>query len=563
MRIAALLFVALACSAPAGAAERWWPAQSAPEVIVRAGLPANDAEEMLQHSVAGLLAQAVNEGRAGEMVWIDEGRRGDYAKWYRGTVKRLGAREEAPLSTLDLVRRYAARGIIKGYIVYRGPDSDESVNVATTLAGILGGVIVSEELEPAVKALGLDRLADARNKTSASCFREHRHQLNRSFVLSQRPRIASTRDVAIAHRMLVFWGDPELTASVYAWLRPLSTVIGWVADEGNDVGEASRYGHVVIPSDFCLNVPLLSAGVNPQSPAPRLKSFDPGAIDPNEKRSAVAFVISDGDNLQWAMGGFFGNPNYWASPDHGKFPIGFGLPYHNLTDVCPEALAHAVATQPDATSVIETSGYIFPDTFAAALGPRQRRELLAQHARRLARSIGPSTGVSSLVFICRDVNSPAAVEAYEIYAREIDGLAGMFVVQYAPYSAGDGKVHWVKNRAGEEIPVVTSKFSLWANNKHPGAGNPDRIAGQLNETARQAAAKGEAAHLWVMTHAWSSFQRDETGKVADLPRRSEGGSRGVTPTGWCVSKLDTQNVVVVSPAELLWRIRNQRGRTIP
>jgi hypothetical protein len=58
----------------------------------------------------------------------------------------------------DLVDRYAKHGLIKGYILYRSdaskgetsqhrPGMDCSVNVATSLAGLLDGIIVDESLE--------------------------------------------------------------------------------------------------------------------------------------------------------------------------------------------------------------------------------------------------------------------------------------------------------------------------------------------------------------------------------------------------------------------------------
>lgn len=590
MRTLALLITLIVSNAmPAGAAEtaqRWLPAQKPPKSVVRGVASELDrdlghrsatarAQDMLLQSVSGLAAQAVNEGRSDELVWIDTPAKPDYARWYAATVKQLGLREQGEMPALDLLKRYVERGIVKGYILYKADavtpglskaerrktdaDADESVNVATTLAGLMGGVVVSEELEPALRELGLKRLFDARGKTSAWCFQTYASQLNRSYILSQRPRVPYARDVAIAHRMLVMWdaGDGSLATPVYRWLNPLSTVLGWVASEGEDVAEASRFGHVVLPSDICINLPLLSAASSGSGlkKLPRLKpSFDPRSINAADKRTAVAFIMSDGDNLQWAMGGFFGNPEYWASDDHGKFPIGFGVPIGCLREACPVALDHLAATQPAATTAIEASGYIFPDVFGEALDPTARRERLAMHARRVAQSMA-ATGATSLISICRDVDSPAALEAFGIFAREIPQLAGMFVIQYAPYHGGDGRVFWVKNATGIDIPVVSSKFSLWANNTGRGFGNPTRIGDLVNDVAKSSAKSGEPQNLWVMTHAWSPYQRDADGTIRDLPFGDRSGHRGVSPTRWCVERLNPEDVRVVSPAELLWRIR--------
>jgi hypothetical protein len=44
------------------------------------------------------------------------------------------------------------------------------VNVATSLAGLLGGIIVDEKLEKKAKSHGLTMLMDVRDKTQQWCF---------------------------------------------------------------------------------------------------------------------------------------------------------------------------------------------------------------------------------------------------------------------------------------------------------------------------------------------------------------------------------------------------------
>ena len=89
--------------------------------------------------------------------------------------------------------RYAKQGIIKGYILYRSakskgennagwPDMDCSVNVATSLAGLLDGIIVDEELEKEAKAHGLKLLLDVRAKTQLWCFQNYKDRFNRRML---------------------------------------------------------------------------------------------------------------------------------------------------------------------------------------------------------------------------------------------------------------------------------------------------------------------------------------------------------------------------------------------
>src|SRR6185503_8923892 len=135
---------------------RWWPTQAMPKALVRTGnrngWPAPHAAcEMMIQSVAGLAAKAVNNGLGDEMVWVGTGNR-DVEDWLARRLKQHPQLEMRGIfDPWALVERYAKRGIIKGYIVYRSdtstgqinehrPGIDCSVNVATSLAGILDGI---------------------------------------------------------------------------------------------------------------------------------------------------------------------------------------------------------------------------------------------------------------------------------------------------------------------------------------------------------------------------------------------------------------------------------------
>ncbi len=124
-----------------------------------------------------------------ELVWIQT-TNVDEADW----LARLRQRQPQLLlrgtfDLWDLVDRYAKQGVIKGYILYRSdssqgdnnahrPSMDCSVNVATSLAGLLDGIIVDESLESIARAHGLKLLQDVRNKSQAWCFDTYRGQFN-------------------------------------------------------------------------------------------------------------------------------------------------------------------------------------------------------------------------------------------------------------------------------------------------------------------------------------------------------------------------------------------------
>ena len=178
-----------------------------------------------------------------------------------------------------------------------------------------------------------------------------------------------------------------------------------------------------------------------------------------------------------------------------------------------------------------------------------REELLIEFARRMNWHF-KKLNIKIFGFICKDVFSKEARQAYEIYAREIEGLTGMVAIQYSPYNMG-GDIIWVKNNKNIEIPIVTAKFSIWSGLfDNPLCGGPDYIAALINRDAAKAAKLKEKKNplSWTIIHAWSDFSK--TAHSTDLPIK-----------GYNASKISDQllspQVKNISLHELLWRIRER------
>ena len=160
------------------------------------------------------------------------------------------------------------------------PGMDCSVNVATSLAGLLDGIIVAEELQAEAQAHGLHLLLDARDKTQLWCFQTYKDRFNRRMLCTQDPRKPHVRDLAIAHRAFTVYGDGEPTPAAMEWLEPLSPILGWNGgDEFATADLSTRYGHIQTATDWCINLPVLMAG-SENLELPRPKRPDPGAINP-------------------------------------------------------------------------------------------------------------------------------------------------------------------------------------------------------------------------------------------------------------------------------------------
>ncbi|MCP4640290.1 MAG: hypothetical protein GY851_07660 [bacterium] len=562
---------------------RWWPHQAVPAAVVCATdyntypnlttadgtvlQGANGPYHMMVQSVAGLAAQAVNEGRHDEMVWINVGENVDYRDWYDRMIGRGRFEVRGTLEPWDLVQRFQAAGVIKGYVLYshdvpgsglahRREGMDPSVNVATTVAGVLGGILVSEELEPKAQELGLEPLFDARGKTPTECFETFKDRLTPRMVCLQDPKAPHCRAMAIAHRTMTLYGLDEPAEDVMAWMEPLSPVLGWGGgDEFRSTVLPSEYGHFQTATNWCLNLPILTAGSEEWVPR-RVRPFDPNTIAWDDSRSAIAFIMSDGDNVQWFMGGFYrAQDGWWNSPDRGRFPFGWSCPFTQLTQVCPGGIDYAADAQSAHCRFVEWGGgYYYPDRFAAKR--RKRWKLLDAHARRVWANM-QATGVRTLGFIMTDVDSDEALKAYQVVANAMPGLLGIFAIQYAPYEGGRGNLFWVPDARGGELPVVCARYSTWSNTNRPWSGTPAKVARLVNEAA---ANQDEPVYDWAVVHAWSFFKQadDAAGDHdEDMPQDqawANGGVRGLSTVGWCVDRLSDE-VRVADPEELMWRIR--------
>jgi hypothetical protein len=249
-----------------------------------------------------------------------------------------------------------------------------------------------------------------------------------------------------------------------------------------------------------------------------------------------------------------------GNPERGKIPCGWSGCFDQLAQLCPQAIEHALATRTPNDWFIEWGGgYYYPDHFG-----RQRTnrwELLARQARRTW-ALMKKTNERIVGFNFSQIDTPEARQACEVFAGQTDGLLAMLVFQYSPYEGGAGKVFWVRDRNGIEVPVITARYSIWEHaNNRARAGTPAKVAREIRQTVEKTGPAQLPRYDWVIAHVWSYFKHapgtDENAE--NMPQEnaaSAGGVRGYSPVTWCAERLPA-SVRVVSPEELAWRIRMQ------
>ncbi len=556
--IIAYLFLTFSVSAYNGR-HGWFVQQSPKSIIICNGEGLKQPESMLLESLSGLCGQAVNDGMFDEMVWIDFANV-SYKQIFQSSLKILNIYTPKKMDVWELLKYLESKKIVKGYILYKADRSkgenytkregiNYSSNVATVYAGLLKGILVEESLEAQIKKTGLKRLKDVRNESPDICFARCKALLNRGSAISIDPKVSNCRDIAIAQKLMTYYGNGPFSEQILEWVTPLSPILGWnCGNEDEYTGAITRWGHYNTASNWCHNLPIIMAASDKMKPL-AVHEKQQSNIQLSDTIAYHSFVVSDGDNMQWVMGNFLDNSTYMGNGEKNPSAVSWTLCPVNLSVVSTSTWNRFVSMKKDNSSVIEYGGgYQYPDEFA--INRPNREELLTEFARRMNWHF-KKLNIKIFGFICKDVFCKEARQAYEIYAREIEGLTGMIAIQYNPYNMG-GDIIWVKNKENAEIPVVTAKFTIWANLRHnPLSGSPDYIAALINRDAAQATNQKDKPLSWTIIHAWSDFSKNISSSVKPV--------KGYN-AGKVSEHLLSPQIKDVPLNELLWRIRERHNR---
>jgi len=222
---------------------------------------------------------------------------------------------------------------IKGIVIYDTKLND-TINVATTIAGVEDGIVVSPKLAekltaepfnfPVIKDLrGMftDRLEAydfAYNEYFSKCDK-------RIFTGADPETNVGIRDLAVAAKAFTIWLDPtnpedkEHVKKYFAQTEAgKGCYTGWWKGEVKGVAAASEFGIPTIPSDYYENYSVFSSLSKeieiPEVPEkPKL-----------ENKLYVALVFSDGDNIQYNQHHMKSN-SLWGSSKRGSVPIGWTI----------------------------------------------------------------------------------------------------------------------------------------------------------------------------------------------------------------------------------------------
>ena len=468
-------------------------------VVDAAGL--SSAEQALLASAQGIL------NRKHPMAWVKAG--GLHARVLDSVAPGFSIeRLRGPWPLLASNRNAFSR-----FVTCRATDG--SLNLATSLAGQRQWLVIDESLRPAALAHGLREAMDVREAPPGS-FARHGADAARGILIHQpAAKALHLRDLAVA---LGAWVDFEPRqpadvplADLVRRLGPNTDVLGWGSDERTFVSGVSVGGGWVLPADWALN---LSAHRWLAPPMPATQPMPSGSPEPPAPgQRVVAFVISDGDNLQWLLGGFTEAPGFWSSPRRGSFAVTWELaPQLRRWAPAADAWLRNTATPNDAfVAGPSGGGYYFPHVHPSP-------STATQESARLMASAG-----LSIASVLNDGGDPSEVAS--LLAEP--GVEGVLYKDYAPYNQRGGAVAWHHGK-----PVVAYRYLLWEQRRTDGSLRPDWLPeGVAAAVAKQDddAVRSTDAFALVQVHAWSF--RDRGGPmeaIHDTIRRLPPGTRVVT-----------------------------------
>jgi len=268
-----------------------------------------------------------------------------------------------------LITKY--RSEIAGLIVY-DPAQSHTVNLATMLAKDKKGVIASPSLLSRLTAApyNLPILTDLRGQFSSklqvyqTLFNTYWPTMDHRMLIGLSPEAhrAGLREYATALGAAVIWLDPNVSAestllNSFLSSMPAGAVFtGWWPEEGAGITRASSYGIATVASDYCSNLTVHSGTSRTVTPKPM------PARPALQNKIYVAFILSDGDNLQYVEHLM---RKLWNNPDRGSVPMGWTLSPAML-DAMPGALNYYHQTSTNNDNLISGPsgyGYAYPNNF--------------------------------------------------------------------------------------------------------------------------------------------------------------------------------------------------------
>jgi hypothetical protein len=442
-------------------------------VVIPLDVLATRQDRALVASLQGLVAK-----RSPEQIFIDDG--GPSTTWKDFLVSRYGIALNHNYATLPALVAHFKR-YVSGYIVYDMSGNPQSLNVATSLSGPLGGLPVDRSQVKQVRSLGITKqLLDVSDKTEKWAYINYRTLFSGTTAAELDFDVYyQLRDYAILTNSFTFYdGVTDWRRHVLSGLDQGATLLGWGTGEFEMVHQASVEGVTTIATDLASNLSVLSSihSIEGLTQKVALKPATPA-------KHYVSFIVSDGDNVAWDLRGL---QQYYRNADRGSFSVGYGI-NPLLVDLAPSALrwyyenASSGAVADQFIAGPSGGGYVYPGRMSSAD--------LDTFVGRLNAYMGLAD--LRIAEILDDQESFERTDLWSKYLRQpnIDALFYLGM-------GARGRIGWVNDE-----PVVEQRYALWA-----GVTDESTLIQEIN--SRPVSPGTADGYTLVLVHCWTKSLSD-------------------------------------------------------
>ncbi len=256
------------------------------------------------------------------------------------------------------------------------------------------------------------------------------------------------------------------------------TVFGWGGDEHAWIQQVSSEGGAGIPADWSRNLSVLQRlpAVLPERPHPSVRPVKEG-------ERIIAFVMSDGDNIQWMGGQFVTSEGFWASPYRGTFNMTWEMA-PLLAEVAPRTLAHFYQTA--------SRGRTIDDFVTGPSGIGYAYHNYLPNRETFAERTAAAMQASDLT-IATMLNSGGGMDQSAELLAQAD-IMGVIYKDYSPYNAKEGRIFWYEGK-----PCISYRYLLW----EPLAKNSPEGVAEAIATLPASPQTDPDSYALINVHAWS------------------------------------------------------------
>ena len=436
----------------------------------------NDGERILISTMMGILA------RSKPKIWINIG--SAYPQWLSELENQNGLiiNNDYNYDVWGLFNLLKNRLENHQYILCN--TNDNSLNVATSLAGIWKTVAIDSTIENKMREMDFTLKSDVRGKDEKWCFDNYWGEFNHSLIIQQKEELFSLRDYASLAKSIVFYdGNSAFMEQVLDSADMDAAMLGWGdASQGEDkfIQSASKASVFTVPSDHAWNLSVFSA-IEADTLEQHTHTEDRDSLG---LVHTVTFIMSDGNNIQWLLNNKSTMEKWYGSRLRGQFNMGWTIS-PSMIDLAPTVMAYLYnhAEKDYFVSGVSGGGYFYPADYPD----------LEIHGNRLNNYL-KRTDIN-IVTILEHERDNFTKEVLNAYTRNPQ-IIGCFYLDYAQYDYYAGKVIWSNRK-----PVISAKFNLWE-----GFDTPLSIANIVNISSKNPAS--EKAYSFINVHPWSRTLTD-------------------------------------------------------